>query len=92
MSRVDTFIGIGVVILAAVFSRRLAFELLSPGAPLFKLVAGIQYGSIDGEAWAREMYVNVAVWVPWLLVGGAIIVGAYREFVRQNVTQRSARR
>jgi hypothetical protein len=79
------------VVAVAIFARRLAIDLLAPGAPLYVLVADIQFGSIDGAQWAEEVYVAVAVYVPWLLVGGSIIVGAYREFLRQNVTQVRAR-
>jgi hypothetical protein len=92
MGRVETFIGIGIAVAVAIFARRLAIDLLSPGAPLFLLVENVQYAGIDGDQWAREVYEMVAVYVPWLLVGGSIVIGAYREFLGQNVTQRRARR
>jgi hypothetical protein len=91
MSRVRTFIGIGLAIMMAVFARRLAFELLAPGAPLYLLIEHVTW-PVDGDQWAREAYVTVSVWVPWLLVGGSLIIGAYREVTRQNVTQVRARR
>jgi len=92
MSRVETFVGIGIVVAVAIFARQMAIELLSPGAPLYLLVEGIQYGTINGTEWAKDIYVAAAVYVPWLIVGGALLIGAYREFLGQNVTQRRARR
>jgi len=91
MSRVTTFAAIGVVIIVAVYSRELTMTLLGPGSMMWNLVADVQFGSINGEEWARDMFQAVFVWVPWLLVGAAILGGAYREFTRTNVTQRRVR-
>ena len=92
MSRVETFVGIGVVILVAIFARRMAVDLIGPGTPLFQLAANAQFGDAGGQEWAMQLYENAAVWVPWILVATAVVAGLYREFTRQNVTVQSARR
>lgn len=92
MGRVETFLAIGVVIVVAVYSRRLAVDLLGPGTPLFELAASVQWAGIDGRQWALEMYENATVWVPWLIVATAILAGLYKEFLAQNVTRAQVKR
>jgi len=92
MGRVETFIGIGLVIIVAVYGRRVAIDIIGPGTPMWQLVADIQWAGIDGDVWAKDVYEAVTVWVPWLLVGCAIVAGLYREFLAQNVTVARGRR
>lgn len=92
MSRIETFVGIGLVILVAIFARRMAVDVIGPGTPLFELAAASQFGDVGGREWAMRMYENAVVWVPWILVGTSIVAGLYREFTRQNVTVQQARR
>lgn len=86
MSRAGTFVAIGLVVIVAVYSRRMAIELLGPGSMMWGLVANVQYGTINGEEWATQIYEAVTVWVPWFIVAAAIAGGFFREFRRENVT------
>jgi hypothetical protein len=92
MGRVETFVAIGIVIIVAIYARRMAIDIIGPGTPMWDLVAHIQWAGIDGDKWAQDVYEAVTVWVPWLLVAAAILAGLYREFLRQNVTVRRGRR
>jgi hypothetical protein len=92
MSRAGTFVALGIIIIAAVYSRQLAMEIIGPGSLMWSLVVDIQYAGINGEEWAEEMYVNITVWVPWLIVGAGIAGAVFREFRRQNVTTARVRR
>jgi hypothetical protein len=87
MSRITTFVAIGIVIVVAVYMRRFAIDVIGPGTPLYELAAASTIGDTGGEAWAQDIYEAATVWVPWLLVGAALLGGLYREFVRANVTQ-----
>lgn len=87
MSRAATFAAVAIVIVVAIYSRRMAMQILGPGSQMWLMVADVQFGSINGEEWARQIYHAVVVWVPWLLIGGAIMGALYREFRRANITQ-----
>lgn len=87
MSRITTFVAIGIVVVVAIYSRRLAIDLLGPGSTMWILVADVQFAGINGEDWAMRVYEAVAVWVPWLLVAAAILGGLFREFAQTNVTR-----
>jgi len=87
MSRITTFVFIGIVIIVAVYMRRFAIDIIGPGTGLYQLAASSSIGGTGGEEWAEDIYVAATVWVPWLLIGGAILGGLYREFLRANVTQ-----
>lgn len=87
MSRISTFVAIGLVIIVAVYMRRFAIDIIGPGTPLWELAAASSIGSTGGEEWAEDVYIAATVYVPWLLVGAALLGGLYREFVAANVTQ-----
>lgn len=87
MSRVTTFVAIGITILVAVYMRRFAIDIIGPGTPLWQLAASSSIGDTGGEQWAESIYVAATVWVPWLLVGGSLLGGLYAEFLRANVTR-----
>jgi len=87
MSRILTFVAIGIVVTVAIFSRRLSIQLLGPNSQMWAMVAEISFGSISGEAWAQRMYEAVTVWVPWFLISAAVLGGLYREFARTNITR-----
>jgi hypothetical protein len=86
MSRVISFIAIGIVATVAVYVRRLAIDVIGPGTFLFELAASSSIGGVGGEAWATSIYEAVAVWVPWLMVAAAVAGALYSEFRRTNVT------
>jgi len=92
MSRITTFVAIGIVIVVAVYMRRFAVDVIGPGTPLYELAAASTIGDTGGEAWAQDIYEAATVWVPWLCVVGVIAAAAYREFTRQRVTQQTRRR
>jgi hypothetical protein len=87
MSRITTFVAIGIVIVVAVYMRRFAIDIIGPGTPLYELAAASTIGGTGGEAWAQDIYEAATVWVPWLLVAAALLGGLYTEFTRTNVTQ-----
>lgn len=87
MSRVISFVAVGVVTVVAVYVRRLAVDVIGPGTFLFELAASSTIGGAGGEAWATTMYETVTVWVPWLLVAAALLGAVFAEFRRANVTQ-----
>jgi len=85
MSRVGTFVVIAITIAVAVWSRRLAIQLLGPGTKLYEMAAtATMFG---GEQLANDIYVAVVVYVPWFLVAAAILGGLYREFWQTQVTR-----
>lgn len=86
MTRINTFVVIAVVIVVAVYARRLAVQLLGPGSFLFELAANATM--FGGQELAEEIYIAVTVWVPWFIVAGAILGGLYREFWKSQVTRR----
>lgn len=88
MTRIATFAFIGIVIVVAVYSRRLAVEILGPGSVMFSLAADATM--FGGEQLAKDIYKSVVVWVPWFMVVGAILGGLYREFWQSQVTRRQA--
>jgi len=86
MSRIPTFLAIGITIAAAVWARRLAIQLLGPGSMMYELAAtATMFG---GEELANEIYQAVVVYVPWFIVIAAIVGGLYREFWPRQVTRR----
>jgi hypothetical protein len=87
MSRIGTFVIIGITIAAAVWARRLAIQLLAPGTKLYEMAAtATMFG---GEQLANQIYQAVVVYVPWFLVIAAILGGLYREFWQAQVTRRA---
>jgi len=87
MSRIITFVGIGIVVTVAIWSRRLAMELLGPGTRLYEMAATATL--FGGEQLANELYRAVVVWVPWFLISAAVLGGLYREFWQSRVTTRT---
>jgi hypothetical protein len=84
MSRISNLVAIGVVVVVAIFGRRLAAQILGPGTLLYQMGASGEFGS---PAIAKAMFEAFAVWVPWLAIIGVITAAAYREFRRQRVSQ-----
>jgi hypothetical protein len=84
MSRISNIVAIGVVVIMAVFGRRLAVQILGPGTALYQMASSGAFGSPE---LATTYFEAMAVWVPWLAVTGVIAAAAYREFKRQRVTQ-----
>jgi hypothetical protein len=91
MSRVSTFVAVGVIIILTIYMQQAAQQLIGPGTPLWNLIADITW-PVDGDVWAEEMYVAISVWFMWIIRVAAIVGGIYREFVKQNVTAQAARR
>jgi hypothetical protein len=89
MSRIQNMVAIGVVVIVAVYGRRLAVETIGPGTTLYEMGSSGMYGS---PALAARYFEAVTVWVPWLCVVGVIAAAAYNEFTRQRVTQQTRRR
>lgn len=86
MSRAWTFVAAGLIILVTIWMQRVSIEILGPGSMMWEMVADVQFGTIDGEQWAKQMYEAITVWFMWL-IRGAVIAGAlYKEFARENVT------
>jgi hypothetical protein len=88
MSRIGNLVAIGVVVLVAVFGRRLAVDLLGPGTALYRMAESGMYGS---PQLAARYFEAITVLVPWLCIVGVIAGALYREFRRQRVTQRRPR-
>jgi hypothetical protein len=91
MVRVQSFVAVGIAAAVAVFVRQLAMQMMGPGSQFYQSTSSIQFGSLSGAAWSASIYEAVAVWVPWIIVGGAIIIAAYQEVTRQRVTVRRGR-
>lgn len=87
MVRISSIVAVGVSIIIAVYARRLSVQVLGPGSMLRGLVDGVTYGSIDGSQWAAEMYVNITVWVPWIVVGGTVLAVFYVELQDQRLSR-----
>ena len=91
MVRVQSFVAVGIAAAVAVFVRQLAMQMMGPGSQFYQSTSSIQFGSLSGAAWSASIYEAVAVCVPWIIVGGAIIIAAYQEVTRQRVTVRRGR-
>jgi hypothetical protein len=89
MSRVGTFLAVGMVLVVSIYMQDVARIIMGPGSALWELLQPVTW-PVDGDAWAREMYINVSVWVPWIIRVAAIAGGIYREFTAQNVTAQAA--
>lgn len=85
MSRAWTFVSIGLVLLATIYMQDVAIRLLGPNSTMWNMIADITW-PVDGDVWAREMYVAITVWFIWIIRVGVVVIGLYREFLRQNVT------
>jgi hypothetical protein len=89
MSRISNLVAIGIVTIVAVYSRRLAVEVIGPGTKLYQMGSSGAFGSPE---LAARYFEAATVWVPWLCVIGVITAALYREFRRQRVTQRTQTR
>jgi len=85
MSRVRTFVAIGLILLVSIYAQRLLIDLIGPGSNLYLGIADVTW-PVDGDVWADQMYEAITVWFIWIIRVGAIAIGLYNEFVRQNVT------
>ena len=90
MTRVYRFTSAGIIILLPIYAQMLSMELMGPGSMLWGLVENIQLGTLNGEEWAERMYTNITVWFMWLIRAAVIGYLIYAEFMRQNVTRRTA--
>jgi hypothetical protein len=84
MSRISNLVAIGVVIIVAIFGRRMAAQVLGPGTTMYEMAKTPPFGSPQLAATYFEAF---AVWVPWIAIIGVIAAAIYREFTRQRVTQ-----
>jgi len=89
MSRLNTFVAVGVILVLSIYAQRLAVDLLGPTSTFWQMIADITW-PVDGDQWAQQMYVAISVWFIWIIRVGAIVIALYREFTRQNVTRRTA--
>jgi len=88
MSRILTFVAIGIVVAVAIYARQLGIRLLGPGSEMWIMVVNTDFPGIDGEQWATRMYEAVTVWFPWFCISAAVLGGLFREFLQTNVTSR----
>lgn len=88
MSRVFTFLTVGVILLGTIYAQDLAIRLLGPDSTLWAMIADLTW-PVDGDVWAREMYVAITVWFIWIIRVGVVVIAIGREFLRQNVTTRT---
>lgn len=85
MTRVQTWLGIALIIVITIWAQRISLELLGPGSLFYDLIKDITW-PVDGDQWADQMYVSISVWFMWIIRIGAIAYGFYAEIVRQNVS------
>jgi len=90
MPRLENYVAIGVLVVVAIFSRRIALQIMGPGTAIWDMAVDASLMSTGDESnaeWARTMFNAVTTWVPWLAVAGSVVVTAYQEFSDQRVTR-----
>ena len=85
MSRLQTWLGIALIIVITIWAQRIALELLGPGTVFYQQIEHITW-PVNGDEWADRMYVTISVWFMWIIRIGAVVYGFYAEIVRQNVS------
>lgn len=85
MSKARTFVSIGIILIVTIWMQRVSVEILGPSSQMWQMIADVTW-PVDGDVWAEKMYVAITVWFIWIIRIGAILIGLYSMFTKQNVT------